>query len=836
MGQLRASRRQSSLGFRRAAARALRRAVGGAVVAAPALAAAQAQAQIQAPARAQSQAQAQAQAQIQAQVQAQTQAQARAYAIPAGPLEEVLGRFGRESGIMLSFKPEVTAGRGSDGLRGRYTVQDGLDALLAGTGIDATRQANGSYLLTRPASAAGAQGATTLPTVTVNASGIANALPEAYAGGKVARGGGLGILGTADIMDTPFSTTNYTREALDDAQARTLADVVQSESSVRMLTASTGFGEDFQIRGFTVSSTDVGLNGLYGLASASRMPAAIMERVEVLKGPGTLMNGMGPSGSVGGNINIVTKRAGEEPLTRVTTTYQSPGQVGTLVDVGRRFGENDEWGIRVNGLYRDGATAIENGNQQTALGSVGLDYTGRRLRWSLDAYTQHEDTDNFRPQTSFASTVTDIPGAPSGHANWFPGTKLKLQDSVVATRMEYDVTDNLMVYGAVGYRYGEASQTFPSGPAGQTGAMNVLNAFYDSNSNTTSADIGARGKFRTGPIGHTVSLDITRLQQQQSNAYVTGGTRASNLYDPQPLAPITADRQRPSKASDTVLSSIALTDTLSFFDDRILLTGGLRQQRVQLTNFSTATGARTSYYNEDAISPVAGLVVKPWENVSLYGNFTSGLTRGGIAPATAANAGEVFPPFKSKQYEAGVKVDWGTVTTTASVFQITRPNSITDPATNIYSFDGEQRNRGFELAAFGEVMDGLRVMASGTFYDATLKKTAGGVNEGNDANGVPNHAYNLGLDWDVPGVAGLSLNGRVIYTSSMYFNAANTMKLPAWTRYDLGARYRTRVMGKPVVFRATVENLFNKTYWLTSGTYATVGAPRTVLLSAQIDF
>ncbi|WP_082621876.1 TonB-dependent receptor [Bordetella sp. N] len=812
MGQLRASRRQSSLGFRRATvARALKRAMGGTLMAAPLLLAAQA-----------------------AHAQADGRTDSRNYAIPAGTLEDVLGRFGRESGIMLSFKPEVTAGRMSNGLQGRYTVASGLDALLANTGIDATRQGNGSYLLTRPAPAVSAGPTTTLAPVTVSGSGIT--LPEAYAGGQVARGGGLGILGTTDVMDTPFSTTNYTREALDDAQARTLADVVQNESSVRLLTSSTGFGEDFQIRGFTVSSTDVGLNGLYGLASGSRMPAIIMERVEVLKGPGTLMNGMGPSGSVGGNINIVTKRAGDEPLTRVTTTYQSPGTLGSQVDVGRRFGDNNEWGIRFNGQYRDGATAIDNGNQQTTVGAVGLDYTGRKLRWSLDAYTQHEDTDNFRPQVGFASSVTDIPSPPSGHANWYPGTKLKLQDSVVASRVEYDVTDNLMVYGAVGYRYGEASQTFPSGAANQLGNQNVLNAYYDSNSNTTSTDLGMRGKFRTGAIGHTVSLDFTRLQQQQSTAYVTGGTRASNIYDPQPLAPITADRQRPSKASDTVLSSIALTDTLSFLDDRVLLTGGLRQQRVQLTNFSTATGARTSYYNEDAISPVAGLVVKPWEHVSLYGNFTSGLTRGGIAPTTAANAGEVFPPFKSKQYEAGVKVDWGRVTTTASVFQITRPNSITDPTTNIYSFDGEQRNRGFELSGYGELMDGLRFMASGTFYDATLKKTAGGVNEGNDANGVPNHTYNLGLDWDVPGVTGLSLNGRMIYTSSMYFNASNTLKMPSWTRYDLGARYRTRVMGKDVVFRATVENLFNKTYWLTSGTYATVAAPRTVLLSAQFDF
>ncbi|WP_422650034.1 TonB-dependent receptor [Cupriavidus sp. H18C1] len=230
-------------------------------------------------------------------------------------------------------------------------------------------------------------------------------------------------------------------------------------------------------------------------------------------------------------------------------------------------------------------------------------------------------------------------------------------------------------------------------------------------------------------------------------------------------------------------------------------------------------------------------MIKPLSNVSVYGNYTAGLTRGGVAPAGTANAGEVFAPYKSKQYEAGVKVDWSRrVTTTVSVFQIERPSAVTDPATNIYSFDGEQRNRGLELSAYGEVMRGLRLMASATFFDAKLTRTAGGVNDGKDANNVPKRTFNLGVDWDTPWVQGLSLSGRMLHTSSMYFNAANTLSLPSYTRYDIGARYRTRVGSTPVVLRANVLNLFNDNHWLASGTYVTVAAPRTLMLSAQFDF
>ncbi|MFD4838898.1 TonB-dependent siderophore receptor [Achromobacter sp. NPDC058515] len=810
MNHVRAPRRQSPPFLRRAAtARLAGRIAVGALLAAPAMTL---------PTAAYAQA-----------------AQARAYDIPAGTLEDVLGRYGREAGIILSFKPEVTAGLQSNGLRGSHSVRGGLDTLLAGTGIQVLPQSNGSYVLDRPAAAG--IGATQLPAVTVTASAPDSGLPAPFAGGQVARGGGLGVLGTADVMDVPFSTTNYTAEMLENQQARTLADVVINESSVRTLTSSGGFADEFQIRGFTVPSGDVGLNGLYGLASASRMPAAIMERVEVLKGPGTLMNGIGPSGSIGGGINVVTKRAGDDPLTRLTTTYQSKSQLGGQLDMGRRFGENNEWGIRVNGVYRNGDTAIDDGRQEQGVGALALDYRGQKLRWSLDAYTQHEDIDNFRPQIGFQPSVTSLPSPPSGHRNFFPGTKLKLDDSTVATRLEYDINDHLMVYGATGYRYGTAEQTFPSGAADALGNFTASNAYYDSYSRTWTGDVGLRARFDTWGVKHILTLSATRLDQEAGNAYVTASTTVpSNIYRPAPLPEVTAYRGAPQKASKTELTSYTLTDTLSFADDRLMITGGLRNQRVALDNYSTTTGARTTSYDESAISPVAGIVFKPVSNVSLYGNFTSGLTRGGIAPATTVNAGQVFAPYKSKQYEAGVKVDWGQVITSASVFQITRPNSMTDPVTNIYSFDGEQRNRGLELSAYGEAMRGLRLMASATFYDATLTRSTGGVNDGNDANGVPKNTFNLGVDWDTPWVRGLSLNARVIHTSSAYFNAANTVTLPSWTRYDIGARYNTEILGKSVVFRANIENLFNKDYWLASGTYATVAAPRTVLLSAQIDF
>ncbi|WP_159998361.1 TonB-dependent siderophore receptor [Roseomonas sp. 18066] len=681
-------------------------------------------------------------------------------------------------------------------------------------------------------------GAVALPTVDVSASPAPGALPQPYAGGQVARGGTLGLLGARSVMDTPFSTTSYTAAFSEDQQARTIADTLVNDSSVRLTTGAGGFDDTFQIRGFAVPAQDVGMNGLYGLVSSNRVPSQIIERIELLRGPGALINGISPGGSIGGGINIVTKRAEDTPLTRLTTSYMGSGNLGVATDIARRYGANGEWGIRFNGLHRDGEATIDGGNLQSYVAALGLDYRGERLRWSVDGIFQRDNTKNFRPQISLLSTTAVIPAAPDARSNWYPGTNLRQQDSTIATRLEYDLTENLTVYGAIGYRDGWNEQVFPvsAQAVDALGNFRVGNSFYDSYSKTVSGTVGANWRFSTFGVGHTLNAGYTGFQQEAGNAYIAQpGNIASNIYRPVALPLITLPRTDPRRASETSLTSFALADTLSFLGDRLLLTGGLRYQQVQVDSYSTATGARTSRYDADATTPMFGIVVKPLQNVSLYANYAEGLTRGQIVGVGYSNFGEVLAPYKSQQYEAGVRVDWGRVTTSASVFQIARPNAIRTAANDL-AYDGEQRNRGLELSAYGEILPGLRGLASATFIKPELTSTANAAERGNDAQGVPDRTFSGALDWDVPGVTGLAVNGRVIYTSGAYINTANTARFDAWTRVDIGARYRTEIQGKPVTFRANLENLFGEDYWLTTGTYVTVGSPRTVIVSASFDF
>jgi iron complex outermembrane receptor protein len=203
------------------------------------------------------------------------------------------------------------------------------------------------------------------------------------------------------------------------------------------------------------------------------------------------------------------------------------------------------------------------------------------------------------------------------------------------------------------------------------------------------------------------------------------------------------------------------------------------------------------------------------------------------------NAGQALSPYQSKQKEVGVKYDAGTFGASAALFSTAQP--IAYVQNQVYGTNSEQRNRGLELSVFGEPAKGLRLLGGLTLIDAKQARTQGALTDGRDAIGVPRQQLNLGAEWDVPGLKGLALNARVLYTGKQYANAANTQELPSWTRADIGARYLVDIgSGRLLTIRARIDNLFNKPYWASTGgagsNYLVLGAPGTFVLNGTIDF
>ena len=683
----------------------------------------------------------------------------------------------------------------------------------------------------------------------VNRNSTIQVLPT-YAGGQVATGGQVGFLGNRNLMDTPFNQTSYTSKTVQDQQARSVNEILNNDPSVNpMATRYSSLNTAF-FRGFVSPQTynaDMQLNGLSGLVPYYSPSTIGIERAEVLKGPSALLNGMPPNGAVGGTVNLVTKKAGEEPLAQLTTSYVSRSILGAHVDVGQRYGENKEFGIRFNGAYANGETAITPQSYEQGVGTLNVDYRSERFRVSGDIGYQVDHIDATMRFISVAS-LARVPAAPDASRSLAPNYAFENSKSFYGVvRGEADLTDNTTVYAAVGTQQFENYRFLANSSITNLNGSYAFDPFRQRTFvNPLSSVVGVRTTLVTGPIEHELNTNWSHLMYPGGDKFVeSGAIQTSNIYNPVfGPAPFVRDPGHPiPKTYETNLSSVGFADTMSILNKRVQLTVGVRRQNVEQEQYNPTTGAVIFGYGAAAWSPAYAIVVKPLENVSLYANYIQGLQQGTVVGAQYANEGQVLPPYQTEQYEAGVKVDWGRITTTLSAFQIAQPSTITVPpgaARPTLAVDGEQVNKGLEFLVFGEVVQGVRLLGGATYIDGRLAKTQNGTFDGKQAQGAPYLRVVLGSELDMPFIPGFTLTGRLTYTDDQpVSNVSRTLFIPEWTRIDLGARYTfaSPWNNKPITVRFNVENVFDKNYWVAGyNGFVMPSQPRTYMASSTFNF
>ncbi|MCP2052165.1 UNVERIFIED_ORG: iron complex outermembrane receptor protein [Pseudomonas fluorescens] len=762
----------------------------------------------------------------------------RSYQVPAGSLSAALTRFAGLAGVNLSVDPALVSGRSSAGLSGEYGVEEGFAQLLTGSGLQLQPMGAQAYRL-MPAPESGSL--QLAPTSIVGTTGLADG--DTYAGGQVARRGSQGLLGSRDFMETPFSMTTYTAEAVKNQQARTLGDLVASDPSVRATNPAGGRYEQFTIRGFSLFNSDVAYNGLYGVLPTYTIDMEMAERVDILKGPSQLINGISPRGSVGGGINVVPKRATDKDITSLTGTWASGSQAGGAVDVGRRFGEDNKFGIRFNGVKQSGVTEWDHQSVDREMAVLGLDFRGERLRLSTDVGHTERDTDAPQERVQVGANAR-VPSANDVRHNYAqPWSKARTDDTFGTVNGEFDLSDSVMLYGGVGAR--KSNHDFLRHAVSVTnnaGDFSVLPRDFTRDENVRTATAGVRSWLHTGPVSHEINLAASYFYMDFENGGARYAAAPSNLYNPVE----TPTPSRPTRLDSKVytenrFSGVALSDTLGFFDERLLLTLGARWQRVKVDDWTDNVKGATAY-DEEKVSPSGGILFKATDKLSLYANYMEGLSQGKIAPSTSINEDEIFPPFVSRQVEVGAKYDAGAFAVTAAVFRIKQPAYETNATTRVFGPNGKRQNDGVELSVFGEPLKGVRLLGGVMVIDSELTHTTNGTFDGNRAPATPKYNVNLGAEWDVPTVEGLTLTSRGIYSSSQYLDQSNVKEIDAWTRLDVGARYAFKVDDKHITLRANVENVADKRYWSSAGASddsepgLTLSTPRTYLLSATVDF
>lgn len=674
------------------------------------------------------------------------------------------------------------------------------------------------------------------PTIIVTAERIENS-------GPVSTTAQLGILGDRDVFSTPFTTSSYTDALIRNQQARVLSDVLDNDSGVRLSTSRYAESEGFTIRGFPV--TTVLFAGLAGITDFRTPFIDGIERVEVIEGPSTLINGS--SQAVGGTINLVPKRATDTPIRRATLGYDSDLQGEVHVDVGQRWGTNDEWGVRTNLAFRYGDTPVDHQRDRSTELTIGLDYRGERLRLGVDGvYSDRQFLANeagFGVLPGFA-----IPRAPKLRSNIFDRSSGFHRYNIMGRiSAEYDLSDAVTLFADYGRQHSRERYFGPFEPTidAADGTADVIVIPYLNRENDTSARVGARARFTTGPIAHQLTVSGESYWDHIHAGFAIEDDLLTNIYRPVPLAPLVPSYPNPPVNFDQPqrTESLVVADVANLAKDRVTLILGARDVRIRLRQTDPSGGGfELGRYSGSKWSPSAALLVKPVARLTLYGNYVQALQQGQTAPVGTVNANQTFPPSIAKQYELGAKYEIARgAGLTLAAFRITQPNGLVDPATNVFSVNGEQRNRGIEFKAFGEVKRGLRLLSGIQWIDGRQVRTADGDGDGRgDLDGrkaiaVPDWQVNVGAELDL--MSRLTVTGRLIYTSRQFYDADNSRSIPGWTRIDLGARYTTLVAGKPLTVRAQIENVAGRNYWAsTQNQLLAQGTPRTVLLSATKDF
>ena len=676
----------------------------------------------------------------------------------------------------------------------------------------------------------------------------------------------LGVLGKANAFTAPITVVNYDEQALNNTEARTLVDAVaKKDASVWQFGGESNTLTGLYFRGYQLDARQFSVNGLAGMYGTQGTASVQVGSAQLIKGASTAVNGMDPEGAVSGSVNIETKKAADEGNRKIGLGWFSNNRAQGTFDLGQRFGENKEFGVRANGKLRHGDTPRHGYSEDNKEFALNADYRGETLRVAFDSIYAKRKTNGGRARMQDIQNANGrLFAAPEGKVNLAPSWQA--QNTRGQTNMltfEWDAFENAQITGGIGYNNARYYGNFASPTVTSSGlTYNSGRArLTDQRFKTLSMNLTARGEFETGPVSHNWSAAFDRIDRKRTTYQGARQTRSS-VIDPSLDIPTQLEKLDSNLGSawsatpslDTVIkvNSLAVSDTLGFADNKYRLTLGGRFQAVEQKNKLNGRKADASRF-----SPMLMAAWVPQPDLVVYGNYMEDLEPSDIRTDDDGHV-TMADPRVSRQFEVGVRKNWGDFVTTLNAFQIKRPGYWRGNTTSGTDFaarknaglaysgseQGIERSRGIEFNTYANLLNKTLRPSFGLMYlQSTVKDYPNFAD--NLVNGVqvanPRVIAKAGVEWDTPFAKGLTLNGNVSYFGKSYQDTQKQYAFPSYTLVDVGARYKTKLGKNTLTVSSSVENLFNKNYWqVQRGQYdrsfAVVGMPRTYWLKAELDF
>jgi iron complex outermembrane recepter protein len=635
------------------------------------------------------------------------------------------------------------------------------------------------------------------------------------------------------LMETPISIQVVPQSVLVEQNAQKTGDVVKNVSGVQSMFFYGGASEVFLIRGFQQSAM--------GYRNGARVPVkkfdlANIDRVEVLKGPASMLYGPGdPSGM----INYVTKKP------QKTTYYSLEQTVGmfdnyrTEVSATGAIDDDGIWAYRLDAAWQDVGSYRENVENNRYFISPAISFRpndNTEFNLNIEQQRDREVYDYGQPAVGkhladlprkrsfiqddasrYKNTLLDFNGSHKFDSGW------KVSGGVLDSKQRNDLLDI--------YNYTRL----------QEGDTDVIRDLYSGNEkiDTRTIFVNVTGDVKTGDIKHKLLLGVERLSISNKQNIRDREIDTINIYTFNPstrvdLAPLQTGDFDYVYNFQTRNNGFFAQDQIKFNDQwQVLL--GIRHDRLKqdLLNYDEVRSGR----NDSSTSPRVAVLYQLTQQLSLFANCAESF---GIGFDYETN--DLYKPQEARQCEVGAKTELldGKLSLNTAIYDLTKTNiPTTDPANPTRSIAiGEANSRGLELDAQGKLTDTLSMIASYAYTDTEITKDGKG-NVGNRLPYAPRNQYSLWLSYHPQGSTpdGLTLGGGVFGASQRYGDAANSYADDSYAKVDLFAAYRFKYNQTKLTAQLNVNNIFNeKFYYLRNAGSNLPSEPTSVQATLRADF
>ena len=660
------------------------------------------------------------------------------------------------------------------------------------------------------------------------------------------------------LIETPMAVQAVPKMLIDDRAASSAIEALGVVSGVQ--TQPGAYYDQYQIRGFGSGYGISFRNGLQleGIADAVNM--SFVDRVEVVKGPASVLYGRVEPG---GFVNIVTKKPEFAPGYALKQQFGSWGNSKTTLDATGPLGEGKTIAYRLIADYDRGENYVKNDRHERKAASGALAFR------PSDRFEFNINLELYDYKAAGRETPENVPivgDRPDSHvprssgrhpASWdaFPDT---VQRTLVGFDWTYAFNEQWKLTQR--FHYVDVDEIQANIDYTGSGTYGFVYNWVPRRIYNTNLDLS--GQFSTGALRHNVLLGIDAFGYKDDwKGYVYSTTIPEHdVYNPV-FADIRAELQALKELSrNNVLWRVRERNAGIYFQDqieftehwRVLLGGRYDRASTKYARtygsdseacFPNCTGdGLNSWPDDKRFSPRAAVLYKLTPALSLYASYSKSF---GTNNSSYLSAGEKAAPEIGEQYEVGVKASLldDRVFATATVFDLTKRNIMqTNPADPFGPQIpiGKVRSRGLELDVAGQITRNVTLVASYTYNAVKIEKdTTLPQNEGNQISGTPRHAAALWAKFDTaPGevegwTAGLGIDGR----GQRQGDNENSWQIPGYATVDLMAGYRTRIAGTRVSAQLNLKNAFDRDYferigWGTAGW----GAPRSLVGSVRVDF